>query len=145
VQNAFLVFQRFYQIHQNNGKPKTYEDFCKSAYYNAFVKFGRYIMHVNPLYPEKYIDYIIKSRIKLDHSDHDRTHGCDIRLIDQDLLNVANNTKVMGIMQGEDYFWDYREEVKECIKVKPEFDNCTFSSDDICILNIIGHTYFTNN
>ena len=50
VQNAFMVFQRFYEIHQHNSKPKTYEDFCKSAYYNAFVKFGRYIMHISPLY-----------------------------------------------------------------------------------------------
>jgi hypothetical protein len=47
VQNAFLVFQRFYQIHQNSTKEKTYDDFCKSAYYNAFVKFGRFMMHVN--------------------------------------------------------------------------------------------------
>jgi len=67
VQNAFIVFQRFYQIHQNSSKPKTYDDFCKSAYYNAFVKFGRYMMHINPLYPDKYIDYIITSKIKLDH------------------------------------------------------------------------------
>ena len=67
VQNAFLVFQRFYQIHQNSTKEKTYDDFCKSAYYNAFVKFGRFMMHVNPLYPEKYIDYVILSKIKLDH------------------------------------------------------------------------------
>ena len=48
-------------------KPKTYNAFCTSAYYNAFVKFGRYIMHINPLYPEKYIDYVILSKIKLDH------------------------------------------------------------------------------
>lgn len=67
VVNAFLVFQRFYQIHQVNAKSKTYSDFCKSSYYNAFVKFGRFMMHINPLYPEKYIDYIITSRIKLDH------------------------------------------------------------------------------
>jgi hypothetical protein len=25
------------------------------------------MMHINPLYPEKYIDYVIKSRVKLDH------------------------------------------------------------------------------
>ena len=67
VQNAFMVFQRFYEIHQHNVKPKTYDAFCASAYYNAFVKFGRYIMHINPLYPEKYIDYVILSKIKLDH------------------------------------------------------------------------------
>lgn len=67
VQNGFMVFQRFYQIHQNNSKTKTYDNFCESAYYNAFVKFGRYMMHVSPLYPEKYIDYVILSKIKLDH------------------------------------------------------------------------------
>ena len=77
-----------------------------------------------------------ETRIKLAHSEHDRTHGCDIRLIDQDLLNVADNTKIMGIMQGEDYFWDYREEVKDWLKVKPEFDCADFRSDDICVLNI---------
>ena len=67
VQNAFIVFQRFYQIHQHGQKEKTYDDFCRSAYYNAFVKFGRFMMHINPLYPEKYIDYVILSKIKLDH------------------------------------------------------------------------------
>jgi hypothetical protein len=67
VQNGFMVFQRFYAVHQNNGKPKTYEQFCDSSYYNAFVKFGRFIMHINPLYPEKYIEYVIRSQIKLDH------------------------------------------------------------------------------
>ncbi len=67
VQNAFMVFQRWEAIHYNRPKEKTYDEFCKSPYYNGFVKFGRYIMHINPLYPEKYIDYVILSRIKLDH------------------------------------------------------------------------------
>ena len=67
VQNAFMVFQRFYEIHQHNNKTKTYDEFCNSSYYNAFVKFGRFIMHINPLYPEKYIDYVLLSKVKLDH------------------------------------------------------------------------------
>jgi hypothetical protein len=62
-----MVFQRFYQIHQHNSKTKTYDDFVKSSYYNAFVKFGRFIMHINPLYPDKYIDYVLQSKVKLDH------------------------------------------------------------------------------
>lgn len=66
-----MVFQRFYEIHQKNSQQKTYEQFCKSAYYNAFVKFGRFIMHINPLYPEKYIDYVILSKVKLDHWSRD--------------------------------------------------------------------------
>ena len=67
VQNGFMVFQRFYEIHQHNVNTKTYDEFCRSAYYNAFVKFGRFMMHIHPLYPEKYIDYVILSKIKLDH------------------------------------------------------------------------------
>jgi hypothetical protein len=67
VQAGFMVFNRFYQLTQNSKKPKTYEDFCKSSFYNAFVKFGSFINNINPLYPDKFIDFVIKSGIKLDH------------------------------------------------------------------------------
>lgn len=67
VKNGFLVFQKFYEVHQNTGKPKTYKQFCESSYYNAFVKFGRYLLYINPLYPEKYIEFIVRSKVKLDH------------------------------------------------------------------------------
>ena len=46
---------------------KTYEQFCNSQYYNAFVKFGSFVSNVRPLYPEKYIDYVVTSGVKLDH------------------------------------------------------------------------------
>ena len=71
VQNGFMVFCRFNEIHQKNTNPKTYDPFCDSSYYNAFVKFGRYMMHTAPLYPEKYIDYVILSKVKLDHWSRD--------------------------------------------------------------------------
>jgi len=101
---------------------------------------GVYFMDINlgkevkELYHDTYTEKEI--RIKFNHSEHDRTHGCDIRLIDQNLLNVPDNTKIMGIMQGEDYFWDYKEEIKDWLKVKEEFDCKDFRSDDICVLNI---------
>ena len=67
VQTGFMAFNRFFTLTQNSKKQKTYEDFCKSAYYNAFVKFGSFINNVNPLYPDKFIDFVIKSGVKLDH------------------------------------------------------------------------------
>jgi DNA-directed RNA polymerase subunit RPC12/RpoP len=67
VQSGFVAFNRFYQLTQNAKKQKTYEEFCKSSFYNAFVKFGSFINNVGPLYPEKFIDYVIKSGVKLDH------------------------------------------------------------------------------
>jgi hypothetical protein len=66
VQSGYYVYNRFYKTTQNSKNEKTYEDFCKSSYYNAFVKFGSFMSNVNPLYPDKYIDWIIKSNIPLD-------------------------------------------------------------------------------
>lgn len=67
VQAGFLAFNRFWQLTQNAKKLKSYDDFADSSYYNAFVKFGSFINNVNPLYPDKFIDYVIKSGAKLDH------------------------------------------------------------------------------
>jgi hypothetical protein len=67
VQAGYFAYDRFYQLTQNNKKTKTYEEFCNSSYYNAFVKFGSFVNNVNPIYPDKFIDYVIKSGTKLDH------------------------------------------------------------------------------
>ena len=67
VQAGFMAFNRWYQLTQNAKKEKTYEEFCKTAYYNAFVKFGSFINNVTPIYPSKFVDYVIKSGVKLDH------------------------------------------------------------------------------
>jgi hypothetical protein len=66
VQAGFMAFNRFFILTQGSKKNKTYEDFCKSPYYNAFVKFGSFVNNVNPLYPDKFVDYVIKSGAKLD-------------------------------------------------------------------------------
>ena len=67
VRLGFYAFQRFYKLSAGNKKEKSYEDFCASPYYNAFVKFGSFLSNVKPLYPEKYIDYVVTSGVKLDH------------------------------------------------------------------------------
>lgn len=64
---AFDTYNRFYKLTQNSKGDKTYEDFAKSPYYNAFIKFGSFVSNVNPLYPDKFIDYVVKSGVKLDH------------------------------------------------------------------------------
>ena len=67
VQLGFYAFQRFYKISTGAKKEKTYEEFTKSTFYNAFVKFGSFLNNVKPLYAEKYIDWIIKSNAKIDN------------------------------------------------------------------------------
>ena len=66
VQAGYMAFNRFWQLTQNAKVLKTYDNFADSSYYNAFVKFGSFINNVSPLYPDKFIDYVIKSGVKLD-------------------------------------------------------------------------------
>ena len=67
VQVGFYAFQRFYKLSAGHKNEKTYEEFVKSSFYNAFVKFGSFVNNVRPLYPDKYIDYVVTSNVKLDH------------------------------------------------------------------------------
>lgn len=64
---AFDTYNKFYKISQNAKGDKTYDEFARSPYYNAFIKFGSFVSNVNPLYPDKFIQYVITSGVKLDH------------------------------------------------------------------------------
>ena len=64
---GFDTYRKFYKSTQNINHEKTYEEFCKSPYYTAFVKFGSFVSNVKPLYPDNFITYVINSGVKLDH------------------------------------------------------------------------------
>jgi hypothetical protein len=67
---------------------------------------------------------------------HDANFGCDVSLTDEKLKNIPDNSHILGIMQGPDYFYHRIEEIKQWLKIKPEYDNYEFSSDDICVINV---------
>lgn len=64
---GYHAYVRFFQLTQKAKNTKSYEEFAKSPYYNAFVKFGSFISNVDPLYPDRYIDFVVTSGVKLDH------------------------------------------------------------------------------
>lgn len=64
VRHGFYAFNRFNKLCLRKSD-STYEQFCKDKFYNSFVKFGSYISNVKPLYPEKYIDYVVTSGKKI--------------------------------------------------------------------------------
>jgi hypothetical protein len=92
VQAGFMAFNRFWQLTQNAKKLKTYDNFADSSYYNAFVKFGSFINNVNPLYPDKFVDYVIKSGVKLDH-------WCRDELYEQYLYEIIKVEPVESAVQ----------------------------------------------
>ena len=67
VQLGYQTYVRFFQLSQKVKLQKTYEEFARSPYYTAFVKFGSFLSNVNPLYLDRYIDYVVTSGVKLDH------------------------------------------------------------------------------
>lgn len=64
---GYDTYNKFYRMSQNAKQDKTYEEFATSPYYNAFIKFGSFVSNVNPLYPDKFIHYVVTSGVKLDH------------------------------------------------------------------------------
>lgn len=67
VQIGLQAYLRFYEITQGSAKFKTFEDFAKSPYYKAFVKFGRHCVAINAINVTEFINWVIKQNKKLDY------------------------------------------------------------------------------
>lgn len=67
VQMGLMTYQQFYEITQKAKNQKTFDEFASSPYYTAFVKFGSFVVNTAPIYPERFVEYVIRSGVKLDH------------------------------------------------------------------------------
>ncbi len=92
VQMGLLTFQKFYEVTQKVRTPKLFDEFAKSPYYTAFVKFGSFMVNQSPIYPERFIEYVVKSGIKLDH-------WCRDELYEQYLIELIKKEPADGAIQ----------------------------------------------
>jgi len=67
VQLGLQAYLRFYEITQGSARLKTFEDFARSPYYRAFVKFGRYCVSIRAVNTARFIDWVVKQNRKIDH------------------------------------------------------------------------------
>ncbi len=103
VQLGLYTFNQFYKLSAGAKKEKTHDDFDKSPYYNAFVKFGSFVNNVRPLYPEKYIDYVVTSGVKLDHWCREEMYETyAIELIKKEGVQTALERSIMTMMDWAD-------------------------------------------
>jgi hypothetical protein len=63
---AYQSFVQFYKKNSSSKKQKTYEEFIKSPYYTAFVKFGNHCVEISALNVSRYADWLVKSQIRID-------------------------------------------------------------------------------
>jgi hypothetical protein len=66
VQLGLRAYLRFYETTQGSAKLKSYEDFVSSPYYNAFVKFGRYMVGIRGINSQHFTDWLLKNNKKID-------------------------------------------------------------------------------
>ena len=71
---GYRVFQKFYELNTTASKPKSYEDFVRSQYYEGFVKFGRSCVTNEYLHPEQFAEWLIKTAVKLADWAKDKTY-----------------------------------------------------------------------
>jgi hypothetical protein len=72
---GFQAWLQFYQKNTASKKTKTYEEFIKSAYYTAFIKFGAYCVGVNAINISRFVDWLLKNQIKIDNWCTDTTYN----------------------------------------------------------------------
>lgn len=66
VQWGLRAYLKFYEMTQGSAKEKSYDDFTKSPYYVAFVKFGRYCVGIRCINFIVFTEWLLKNNKKLD-------------------------------------------------------------------------------
>jgi hypothetical protein len=103
VQAGLLTYQRFYEITQKGKTQKTFDEFASSPYYTAFVKFGSFLSNTSPIYPERFIDFVIKSGVKLDHWCRDELYDAYVsELIKKEPADGAIQRSIKTMMDWAD-------------------------------------------
>jgi len=64
---GFNAWLRFYELTQGSAKLKTYENFCESTLYGAFVKFGKHCVNISAINVDQFIDWVLKKNYKIDN------------------------------------------------------------------------------
>ena len=83
----------------------------------------------------------VETRLYIGNSKHDLTHGCYVAGADPGIHHVEDNTLIYGNMQAESYFIKYLPQVRQWLKVKPEYDSYEYSKENLCIINMRGGEY----
>lgn len=87
---------------------------------------------------------LLPNGIKYYYSEQKIVHPlnqADIRIFDEKLIQIQDDTKIDGLMQDEKYFEHRKEEIRGWLKIKEEFDCYDYASENICVINFRGGEY----
>lgn len=82
-----------------------------------------------------------EERLFINSCVHDMTQGCYVAGADEKIYDIPDDTLIYGNLQAERYFLHHREEIKQWLKVKDEYDSYEYTKDNLCIINVRGGEY----
>jgi hypothetical protein len=62
---AFLTFRKFYDVNFRSMRPRIYEDFMTSSHFTAFVKFGKYLLEIQAINPDAFVEFLLKVQVPM--------------------------------------------------------------------------------
>ena len=71
---AFQNYLNFYEVTQGSAKNKTFDEFAKSAYYRAFVKFGNYCVNARVVNSTRFAEWLLKHNKRIDYWGSDKMY-----------------------------------------------------------------------
>ncbi|MFD2145286.1 hypothetical protein [Mucilaginibacter antarcticus] len=89
----------------------------------------------------EYVYNEVDTRYFNDSCKHDKVIGCNVSLYDHGILEIKDSTIVLGNLQSEKYFGHHKIEIKDWLKIKPEYDSYEFYQDNLCVINFRGGEY----
>ena len=75
VQIGLNAYLKFYEMTQGSARLKTFDDFAKSPYYRAFVKFGQYCVSIRAINVPRFTEWLLKNNKKIDYWSRDSVYG----------------------------------------------------------------------
>lgn len=75
---------------------------------------------------------------------HDMLHGCYTAGADEAVYQLEEDTLIYGNLQAQRYFIHHKEEIRQWLRVREEYDSHEYTRDNLCIINIRGGEYTDN-
>lgn len=101
VRLGLACYQRFFEITQGSAHYRDWNDFVTSAYYRAFVKFGRYCCTTKTIDTTDFLEWLIKHKIKLDHWARDSSY--ERYLTEHVMQETVSNALIRAIECAQDW------------------------------------------
>ena len=76
------------------------------------------------------------NRLYIGSSDHDMEHGAYVSGVDPRFKEIEDNTLLYGNLQAESYFEKYSDQLKDWLKIKPEYDSHEYTRDNLCVIHL---------